>query len=107
MKFVILSPYQAKRVRPLAGGGLDPGVGRSGHHPGLPLLLPGKAEGDRKRRFIDVFFYNGQVASDISFGDLLTDSYRLATRLVDGFSPAGQRPQLLNVATDGEILRTP
>ena len=42
------------------------------------------------------------MAADISFGDLLTDSYRLAARLVDGFSPAGQRPQLLNVATDGE-----
>ena len=42
------------------------------------------------------------MAADISFGDLLTDSHRLAARLVDGFSPASSRPQLLHVATDGE-----
>ena len=102
MKFVILSPYQAKRVRPLTGGEWTPASGGLDTTQAYRCFLPGAAEDARKRRYIDVFFYNGQVAADISFGDLLTDSYRLAARLVDGFSPAGPRPQLLHVATDGE-----
>ncbi len=42
------------------------------------------------------------MAADISFGELLTDSYRLAARLTEGFSPERSRPQILHVATDGE-----
>ena len=88
MKFVLLSPYQAKRVRPLAGGEWTPASSGLDTTQAYRCFLPGKAEDARKRRYIDIFFYNGQVAADISFGDLLTDSYRLAARLVDGFSPA-------------------
>jgi alpha-amylase/alpha-mannosidase (GH57 family) len=102
LKFVILSPYQAKRVRPLAGGEWTPASDALDTTQAYRCFLPDAAPGARKRRFIDVFFYNGEVAADISFGDLLTDSYRLAARLVDGFSPARLRPQLLHVATDGE-----
>jgi hypothetical protein len=51
---------------------------------------------------MEVFFYNGAVAADLSFGDLLADSNRLAARLVEPFSAAKFRPQILNVATDGE-----
>ena len=93
MKFVILSPYQAKRVRPLAGGEWTAAPGAPGHHPGLPLLSARRRQRTPgKRRFIDVFFYNGEVAADISFGDLLTDSYRLAARLVDGCFPGRLAP---------------
>jgi len=42
------------------------------------------------------------VASDLSFGDLLQDSNRLAARLVEGFSPSRGCHQILQVATDGE-----
>ncbi|MGA9755212.1 MAG: DUF3536 domain-containing protein [Desulfobaccales bacterium] len=102
MKFVLLSPYQAKRVRPLAGGEWTPVAGSLDTTQAYRCYLPESAGDIRKRRFIDVFFYNGEVAADISFGDLLTDSHRLTARLVDGFVPARQRPQLLHVATDGE-----
>ena len=102
MKFVLLSPYQARRVRPLTGGEWTPATDGLDTTQAYRCFLPGAAADVRKRRFIDVFFYNGQVAADISFGDLLTDSHRLAARLVDGFSPAAPRPQLLHVATDGE-----
>ena len=101
MKFVLLSPYQAKRVRPLTRRRLDPGAGQRGHHPGLPLLFCPTA-GAGQRRFIDVFFYDGGVAADLSFGDLLKDSHRLVARLAEGLSPDKKRPQLLHVATDGE-----
>jgi alpha-amylase/alpha-mannosidase (GH57 family) len=102
LKFVLLSPYQAKRVRPLAGGEWTPALGSLDTTQAYRCFLP-EAGGDaRKRRFIDVFFYDGEVAADISFGDLLTDSYRLAARLAGGYNPERARPQLLHVATDGE-----
>ncbi|MFZ5449601.1 MAG: DUF3536 domain-containing protein [Thermodesulfobacteriota bacterium] len=100
MKFVILSPYQAKRVRPLSGGDWSPAQGIVDTTQAYRCFLPDGA--GQKRRFIDVFFYNGKVASDISFGDLLADSYRVVAQLESGFSPEIPRPQLLNVATDGE-----
>ncbi|MDD5640653.1 MAG: DUF3536 domain-containing protein, partial [Syntrophales bacterium] len=103
LKFVILSPYQAGRVRPLAGG---PWERVEGHTldttRAYRCYLPDTGEKSVKRRYIDVFFYNGTVAADLSFGDLLQDSNHLAARLVEGFSPSRNLPQLLNVATDGE-----
>ena len=83
---------------------MDPGGGPSlDSTQAYRCFLPGAAAAAGKRRHIDVFFYNGEVAADLSFGDLLTDSYRLASRLVEGYSPGRSgRPQILNVATDGE-----
>ncbi len=103
MKFVILSPYQAKRVRPLSGGDWTAVQGHSldSTQP-YRCFLPQAPGETGKRRYIDVFFYNGNVAADLSFGDLLTDSYRFSSRLVEGFTPGRPRLQLLTVATDGE-----
>jgi alpha-amylase/alpha-mannosidase (GH57 family) len=103
LKFVILSPYQVKRVRPLAGGEWQTVPGHDlDTTQAYRCFLPAEKANPDKRRYLDVFFYNGGVASDISFGDLLTDSYRLTERLVGGFSPGRFRPQILHVATDGE-----
>ncbi len=103
LNFVILSPYQAKRVRPLSGGDWTAVQGHSldSTQP-YRCFLPQAPGETGKRRYIDVFFYNGNVAADLSFGDLLTDSYRFSSRLVEGFTPGRPRLQLLNVATDGE-----
>ncbi len=103
MKFVILSPFQASRVRPLAGGPWE----RVQAHTldttqAYRCYLPDGEGKPAKRQYIEVFFYNGAVAADISFGDLLKDSNRLAARLAEGFSLTSARPQLLHVATDGE-----
>jgi alpha-amylase/alpha-mannosidase (GH57 family) len=103
LKFVILSPYQAKRVRPLAGGDWEPVQGHSlDTTQAYRIFLPVRSGPPGKKRYLDVFFYNGDVAADLSFGDLLADSYRLAGRLVETFSPGRLRPQILHVATDGE-----
>jgi alpha-amylase/alpha-mannosidase (GH57 family) len=103
MKYVILSPYQAKRVRPLTGGDWTTVQGHSldSTQP-YRCFLPQAAGETGKRRYLDIFFYNGNVAADLSFGDLLSDSYRFSSRLVEGFNPGRPRLQLLNVATDGE-----
>jgi alpha-amylase/alpha-mannosidase (GH57 family) len=103
MKYVILSPYQAKRVRPLEGGAWQTVEADTlDTTQAYRCYLPGAAGAVDTRRYIDVFFYNGSVASDMSFGDLLGDSERLVARLEQGFRPDLPRPQLLNVATDGE-----
>ncbi len=103
LKYVILSPYQARRVRPLSGGPWQTVSGETldTTQPYRCFLPEGTGEPGR-RNYLDVFFYDGQVASEISFGDLLVDSYRLAARLTARFNPALPRPQLLHVATDGE-----
>ncbi|MBM4275908.1 MAG: DUF3536 domain-containing protein [Deltaproteobacteria bacterium] len=104
MRFVILSPYQAKRVRPLKGvreWQLVQAHTLDTTQTYRCFIPDGKGEASR-RRYIDVFFYNGSVAADISFGDLLQDSNRLAARLTENFTPGLARPQLCHVATDGE-----
>ena len=103
MKFVILSPHQARRVRPLTGGAWQPVQAHTlDTTQAYRCFLPEGPGGSGKRRYIEVFFYNGAVAADISFGDLLTDSNRLTARLVEGFAPGRLTPQILTVATDGE-----
>jgi alpha-amylase/alpha-mannosidase (GH57 family) len=99
MKFAILSPYQARRVRPLGGGAWEAVQGHSlDTTQAYRAFLPGEGKG----RYVDIWFYNGEVAGEISFGDLLKDSNRLAARLTEGYRPGLTRPQLLHVATDGE-----
>ncbi len=103
MKFVILSPQQAQRVRPITGGSWAPVQAHTlDTTQAYRCFIPDTAGDPDKRNYIDIFFYNGEVASEISFGDLVKDSYRLAARLTEPFSPKITRPQLLHVATDGE-----
>ena len=97
IKFTILAPHQAARVRVASGGEwvdvtpqvLDttrPYVCRPG--PGLRIAL---------------FFYEATVAQEIAFGRLLESGEALANRLLGGgadSSWAGDR--LVHVATDGE-----
>jgi len=103
MKYVILSPYQARRVRPLEGGVWEVVQAQTlDTTQAYRCFLPNPAKVSDESRYIDVFFYDGGVASDLSFGDLLNDSKNLVSRLVAGFRADVPRPQLLNVATDGE-----
>jgi alpha-amylase/alpha-mannosidase (GH57 family) len=103
MKYVILSPYQARRVRPLEGGAWEVVNAQTlDTTQAYRCFLPGHSKDSKESQYIDVFFYDGGVASDLSFGDLLKDSKTFVTRLIKGFRPDLPRPQLLNVATDGE-----
>jgi alpha-amylase/alpha-mannosidase (GH57 family) len=103
MKYAILSPHQARRVRPLTGGPWEVVQAHTlDTTQAYRCFLPGTTDGSGQPRYIDLFFYNGEVAADLSFGDLLKDSYRLADRLTERYRPHLNRPQLLHVATDGE-----
>lgn len=96
IKFTILSPYQAGRVRPL-GGRVWRKVDGGRIDPSMPYTVRvglGKA--------INVFFYDGPISRAIAFEDLLADGRRFSERLLGAFSDARTWPQLVHIATDGE-----
>ncbi len=96
IKFTILAPSQASRVRKLGatqwtdvrGGAVDP------RRPYLVQLPSG--------RLIAVFFYNGQLSQAVAFGNLLDNGERFANALANTFSDTSRTPQLVHIATDGE-----
>ncbi len=98
IKFTILSPRQASKVRRIGEtkwcnveeGKIDP---RRAYLCGLP-----------SGRSITLFFYDGFIASDIAFGDLLENGEVMAERILSAFSDDSGAHQIVNVATDGETF---
>ncbi|MGH9703560.1 MAG: DUF3536 domain-containing protein, partial [Candidatus Acidiferrales bacterium] len=96
IRFTILAPRQAKRVRrkngrkwvDVSGEKIDPSRA-------YVVSLP-------SRRTMNVFFYDGPISQAVAFEGVLNDGQRFADRLLDGFSDARNWPQLVNIATDGE-----
>ena len=95
VKFTILAPHQALRVRPLegevwegVGGAIDPSRAYLWRGPrGLSLAL---------------FFYDGHISRAIAFDRVLERSENLVGWLNAAFSDARTWSQLVHVATDGE-----
>ncbi|MEQ9438619.1 MAG: DUF3536 domain-containing protein [Cyclobacteriaceae bacterium] len=96
IKFTILSPYQALKVRKIGskewkdatGAKVDP------RQPYLCKLPSGKK--------IALFFYDGPVSQGIAFEGLLNDGEAFANRLVDQLDLESDDPQIMHIATDGE-----
>ena len=96
IKFTILAPRQAKRVRnrdsrkydDVSGARVDPARA-------YIARLPTK-------RVMCVFFYDGPISQGVAFEGLLNDGKRFADRLMSGFSDARGGSQLVHIATDGE-----
>ena len=99
IRFTILAPRQAARVKELVRGGRwhDVGNGRIDPSRAYQCLLP-------SGKTIALFFYDDPVSRDIAFGGLLNSGEGFARRLVDTFSPSRHWPQLVHVATDGETF---
>ncbi len=96
IKFTILAPHQASRIRELgkeewqdvSGARIDP------TRPYLCRLPSGNE--------IVLFFYDGPISRAVAFERLLTRGEDFAGRLAGGFSDERTWPQLLHIATDGE-----
>lgn len=104
LKYVILSPYQAKRVRRL-----DHGEWRGVEHGEINTAqayrwFDRKANGDHNgQRFIDIFFYHGELSRGVGFEHLVRDAGNFAHRIDASFPSNGTgAPQLVSIATDGE-----
>src|ERR1700737_940815 len=96
IKFTILPPRQAKRIRK-RGSRSWQDVSGDRVDPSRPYLVRLPSNGD-----ISVFFYDGPISQGVAFERLLDNGQRFADRLLSGFSDTRQWPQLVHIATDGE-----
>ncbi|MGA1842123.1 MAG: DUF3536 domain-containing protein [bacterium] len=96
IKFTVLAPHQASRIRKIdahewmsvTGGKIDPTLPyrcflRDGNH-------------------IDIFFYDGPISNSIAFEKVLSSGDLFINRLLSGFNDKRIWPSILSVATDGE-----
>ena len=96
IKFTILSPQQAKRVRKsgeqswhdVLGGKIDSQIPYVCHLP--------------SGRSIVIFFYDGPISLEIAFGDLLKNGEGFAHRLLSVFPKKFEENRLAHIASDGE-----
>jgi alpha-amylase/alpha-mannosidase (GH57 family) len=97
IRFTVLSPYQAMRVRSPQGEWADAQGAR--FDPTRPYRV---SLGDGKE--IAVFFYDGPIARAIAFGEGLQNGDDLVGRVLGGFDPGRGHDELLTVAVDGETF---
>ncbi|MGE5315509.1 MAG: DUF3536 domain-containing protein [Acidobacteriota bacterium] len=98
IRYTILAPHQARRVKKIE----DPDdawtdTPDASIDPKMPYLcvLPSGKE-------IVLFFYDGPVSHDLSFGDMLKSGDNFVNRLMASFREGDDSPQLVHIATDGE-----
>lgn len=96
IKFTVLSPFQASRVRSLRGGPWSD-VNGARVDPSRPYLVRLPAG-----RSIVVFFYDAPVSKAVAFERLLATGEGFAHRLMDAYDDIRNRDQLVHIATDGE-----
>ena len=96
IRFTILAPHQAARVRRIGelgwwdvrGGKIDPTRAYEQHLP--------------SGRKIALFFYDAPVSGAVAFEGLLSKGENFANRLIGAFTGERHWPQLVHIATDGE-----
>lgn len=99
LRFTLLAPRQAARVREMVPGANweEVGGGRIDPSRAYQCSLP-------SGKTISLFFYDDPVSRDIAFGGLLISGDGFARRLAEAFSPSRPWPQLVHVAIDGETF---
>ncbi len=97
IRFTILAPHQARRVRKIGGSSWQE-VGPGGIDPSMPYRLRLK----NQDRIINIFFYDVPIARAVAFEDLLNNGEYFAHRLLGGFVETRTWAQLVHIATDGE-----
>lgn len=100
IRFVILAPSQAQRIRPLgqtewidvSQGQIDPS-------------RPYRCFTPDRSGYLDIFFFDGPISRDLGFGDIVYSTQSLAERIRLAIRPARKgEPYLINCATDGETF---
>ncbi|MHA1299673.1 MAG: DUF3536 domain-containing protein [Candidatus Helarchaeota archaeon] len=97
IKFIILSPHQAKKVRKI---GSDQWIDTNTQD--LDTTRCYKLNITNKKS-ITVFFYNKGLSADIAFpSGILKEGTKFIDRIIFSFNQDNKAPQLVNAATDGE-----
>ena len=101
VKFTILSPGQARSVRPLARDGESP-AWEDVPDGGIDTTRPYRVRLGPGKGFIDVFFYHGPLSRAVAFERILASGSDLLSRIEQAFPEPGDGVSLVNLATDGE-----
>ncbi|MCB9495560.1 MAG: DUF3536 domain-containing protein [Fibrobacteria bacterium] len=102
IRFTILAPTQADRIRPM-GSDVWQDVSDSSIDPTRPYrIYPLDENGEPLcAGHLDVFFYDGPISSAVGFEHLLRDAQVFHQRLKGAWA-ADELPRLVSVGTDGE-----
>jgi alpha-amylase/alpha-mannosidase (GH57 family) len=97
IKFTILAPHQAKRIKQDGQEMLWRDVSMAQVDPRVPYFcnLP-------SGRKMSIFFYDGPVSLGVAFEGLLNSGEQFAKRLIGAFGVTNPSAQIVNIATDGE-----
>ncbi len=106
IRFIILSPFQAQRVRRLNAGEnetwqdvADGSIDVSRPYRCFLKTTDGKVD---KTKFVDVFFYHAGLARAVGFEHILRDAKAFAQLIQQSYSPRPGSNQLISICTDGE-----
>ena len=99
LKYVILSPTQAQKIRKI-GAESWTDVSQNGIDITQPYRIFLKSASEK---YLDVFFYDASVSTDISFNHLLRDADTFAHRIYEASAKSSAPNVLIQVATDGEV----
>jgi alpha-amylase/alpha-mannosidase (GH57 family) len=97
IKFTVLAPHQARRVKEIGRGEwLDVAGGKIDSSRAYLCPLPsGKS--------VNLFFYDGAISAEVAFGELLKSGEGFGRRLIQAFN-GENRHELVHIATDGETF---
>ncbi|HEY7647566.1 MAG TPA: DUF3536 domain-containing protein [Methylomirabilota bacterium] len=95
VKFTVLAPHQARRVRKIGAEAWDEVGDRV--DPSRPYLWRGP-----RGLTLALFFYDAPISRAIAFEDALDRGENLVARITGGFAEGREGPQLVHCATDGE-----
>ncbi len=103
MRYLILSPFQALRVRSFGSKKwTDVSQGKVDTTQPYRCFLRDRSGKKMSDQYIDIFFYEGVISKEIAFGELLKDGNRFCQRFVQAYGQGKKGPQLIHVSTDGE-----
>ncbi len=98
IQYTILAPSQARRIRMLEEKGWE-NVVNGEIDTRRPYLLRLPCGGS-----IALFFYNGQIAHEVAFGELLASGEILGKRFLQDVQEKTDTSTLIHIATDGETF---
>jgi hypothetical protein len=96
IKFTILAPRQAKRIRKL--GGTKWQEVKNEQIDTAQAYVCNLPSG----KTISLFFFNNEISEEVAYGGLLNSGDSFAQRLTKSFSQDNAKSQLVSIATDGE-----
>ena len=101
--YIILSPSQAQRIRSMEHAGRWHDVSHGQFDISQPYRCFEQTDGAKKNRdrYIDIFFYHGDLSKAIAFDHLLRDAKTMANRIMENYSTDSVN-RCLSICTDGE-----